>query len=186
MTTFFRYIHITKIITLEIIVLLFFLGIQVQVSAQPVIVVSPNGGENWEANSAQTIKWESTGISKVKIEYSLDNGLSWGIIAESIDASLGEYFWTTPDVKTPYVMIRVGDASNPFINDISNENFTIVIKEKNKQLNKSAQASGTTIKIMPLGDSITWGTNPSGTNSPGYRRQLNSLLTNAGFCRKSC
>ena len=181
MTTFFRYIHITKIITLKIIVLLFFLGIQVKVSAQPVIVVSPNGGENWEANSAQTIKWESTGISKVKIEYSLDNGLSWGIIAESIDASLGEYPWTTPDVKTPYVMIRVGDASNPFINDISNENFTIVIKEKNKQLNKSAQASGATIKIMPLGDSITWGTNPSGTNSPGYRRQLNSLLTNAGY-----
>ena len=34
---------------------------------------------------------------------------------------------------------------------------------------------------MPLGDSITWGTNPDNSNSSGYRRSLYLQLINAGY-----
>ena len=71
-----------------------------QVFAQSITITSPNGGENWEAKSVQLIKWQSENVNKVKLEYSLDNGLSWGIIVLSVDASLGEYSWVTADAKT--------------------------------------------------------------------------------------
>ncbi len=153
----------------------------IQALAQSITVISPNGGEKWEANSTQLIKWESKYIDKIKIEYSLDGGLSWGNIIPSIDASLGEYSWTVVKAQTPYVLIKISDTSNPFTFDISNENFSVDIKEKREQFNKITEITGDTIKIMPLGDSITWGTNPDELNSPGYRRLLDSLLTNAGY-----
>ena len=151
-----------------------------QTSSQTITVISPNGGENWQANSTQLIKWESKDVDKVKIEYSLDNGLSWEIIVQSVDAYLGEYSWVTADAKTPYVLIRISDVYNPIVYDLSDEDFALVFNEKNP-LNKSAQVSSTTIKIMPLGDSITWGTNPEDANSPGFRRSLNFQLSNAGY-----
>src|SRR3972149_4086898 len=75
-------------------------------------VTSPNGGESFEANSAQTITWQSNNIDKVKIDYSLDGGYSWIISEESIDASLGEYSWTVVDAQTPNFLVRVSNASN--------------------------------------------------------------------------
>jgi len=115
MTTFFRYIHITKIITLKIIVLLFFLGIQVQVSAQPVIVVSPNGGENWEAQESGTeqdlksitfvndkVGW-AVGNSGVII-HTEDGGSTWSAQRSNTNRSLNKIFslndkegWITGD-----------------------------------------------------------------------------------------
>ena len=151
-----------------------------QTSSQSITVISPNGGENWQANSSQLIKWESNDVDKVKIEYSLDNGLSWGIVAQPVDASLDEYTWIAADAKTPYVLIRISDVYNPFVYDVSDKSFALDFNEKSN-LNKSAQVSSTTIKIMPLGDSITWGTNPNAANSPGYRRSLYLQLTNAGY-----
>ena len=146
--------HILRKISLLILVTSF--GSFSQTSSQTITVTSPNGGESWQANSTQFIKWESKNIDKVKIEYSLDNGLSWGTIAESVDASLGQYAWTAADVKTPYVLIRISDVYNPSVYDVSDQDFTLNISEKNKGINKSAQLSSTPIKIMPLGDSITW------------------------------
>ena len=110
----------------------------------------------------------------------MDNGLSWGIVAQPVDASIGEYSWITADAKTPYVLIRISDVYNPFVYDVSDKSFALDFNERSN-LNKSAQVSSTTIKIMPLGDSITWGTNPDDANSPGYRRSLYSQLTNAGY-----
>lgn len=148
------------------------------VLGQSVTVVSPNGGENWDANSTQTIKWKCENLKEIKIEYSLDNGLSWGTIVQSVDALAGEYKWTAADVKTPYVLIKISDASNPMEYDISDKNFSLTITKEKERINKLA---GNPVRIMLLGDSITRGTNPDDYNSPGYRRILDSLLTNGGY-----
>ena len=173
-------INILKV-TIPCIIFLILVGSFAEVQAQSITVISPNGGENWGANSTQQIKWQSKVISKVKIEYSLDNGLSWGMITQSVDASLGEYSWTTADAKTPYVLVRISDASDPLIYDVSDKSFSLNIIEKSRQINQDTKISSSTIKLMPLGDSITWGTNPDNSNSAGYRRSLYSQLTNAGY-----
>lgn len=161
----------------KIFVLFLFVIFNMRVWSQFLTVISPNGNEEWKINSTQIIKWESESIKEVKLEYSLDGGLSWKIIVQLTDASLGEYSWLTADAQTPYVLIKISDASNPFIYDISNENFSIVKETSQENIEKIEFSS---IKIMPLGDSITWGTNPDDPNSPGYRRTLDSLLTNEG------
>ena len=151
-------------------------------------VISPNGGENWEANSTQIIRFESKGVDKIKIEYSLSGGLSGRLLVSSVDASSGEYLWTIPDAISNYGRIRISDASNPSIVDMSDNNFNIVktniaktSQNQISKLNKTTTADVTQVKIMPLGDSITYGVipswNPDNPIEVGYRGPLFSSLT---------
>ena len=80
------------------------------------------------------------------------------------------------------ILVRVSDIYNPLVYDVSNQDFSLNITE-NKNSRESVQTAtiGDTIKIMPLGDSITWGVTPNNSNSPGYRRTLDSLLRSSNY-----
>ena len=159
------------------------LGSFVKISAQTIIVSSPNGGENWEANSIQTISWTGAeSITNVKIEYSLSQGITWHEIISSVDASLEQYSWKVPNIQISDVLIRISDASNSSISDVSDKAFSVFKSEINKSqgMQKNTIAtSGTTIKIMPLGDSITEGV--ADPLEAGYRSKLFDLLYSAGY-----
>ena len=155
-----------------------------QVFAQSLTLLTPNGGESWEANSEHTILWQSNSITKVKIEYSFSGGMGWHTVAPSVDASLGFYHWIIPDVQIAETLIRISDVSNPLSFDISDNKFKILKGTKtNKpnQLNKTTQTTTSNpIKIMLLGDSITEGEGDD-TEQSGYRSRLFDLLENAGY-----
>ena len=142
-------------------------------------LISPNGGENWAANSTQTIKWNSDGVSKIKIEYSLSGGLDWSIIQPSIDASLSEYSWKVANAQTPYVLFRISDASNPAVFDIGDKEFSVYIQPVIKKLSglKKTESviSNNAVNIMPLGNSITWGVNPDECRK---MRDIGNFFTN--------
>lgn len=187
----FMKVNLFKIIYL---ILIYSLPILSQVKITPFMrITAPNGGEKWEANSTQTIAWQSSDIAKVKIEFSLNNGFSWHTIAPSIDAFLSKYSWTLPNSQTTEILIRVSDASNPLVYDISDKKLRIfkrTVINKSDYLNKAALASSTQVKIMPLGDSITdgegddpnWNTTADGYISVvGFREKLFNLLANAGY-----
>ncbi|MFB1481202.1 lamin tail domain-containing protein [Corallococcus sp. RDP092CA] len=89
-----------------------------------VTVLSPNGGESWVAGSSHTITWTASGISNVKVEYSL-NGSTWTTITSSTGASSGSVAWTVPSSATTSAWVRVSDASNASVNDLSNAAFAI-------------------------------------------------------------
>ncbi|MCZ7612671.1 MAG: T9SS type A sorting domain-containing protein [Ignavibacteriaceae bacterium] len=92
----------------------------------PLVTVNvPNGGENWIENSQHNITWSSQTIANVKIEYSTDNGTSWISIVASIPASGGSYNWTVPSTPSTQCLVRISDASNSAIYDLSNAPFTI-------------------------------------------------------------
>ena len=154
-----------------------------QVNSTPNLrITSPNGGEKWEASSTQTITWQSSGIAQVKIEYSFSGGMGWHTVTSSIDASLGQYSWVVPNVQIAEVLIKISNASNTSVFDVSDRLFSIFIqtssnKYKSKQM--SVQ-SGTPLKIMPLGDSITEGEGDD-PNYVGYRAELWHLLYTAGY-----
>ena len=152
-----------------------------QTASQTITIISPNGGENWQANSTQLIKWESKDVDNVEIEYSFNNGFSWRVITRSLDATTGEFLWNTPDLGSPYFLVRIRDKSKPNVYDVSNKNFTLTIKESNKRINKNAEVTTTTsdaIRIMPLGDSITEGY----PDDNGYRRYLyKKLVDTTGY-----
>jgi len=89
-------------------------------------ITAPNGGESWGAKSTQAITWTTKGtIANVKLEYSLDSGTTWSTITSSV-ANADSYSWALPDVQNTACRVRVSDASDPTVNALSAQNFSIV------------------------------------------------------------
>lgn len=76
--------------------------------APAIHVLSPNGGEEYHADSVVTISWTSVDFSgeNVAVEYSIDSGATWRGIA-SVDVGLGSVKWTVPDSVTARALVRV-------------------------------------------------------------------------------
>lgn len=91
----------------------------------PVHVVYPNGGETLRAGMTKNIIWESVLTGKVKLDYSTDNGTTWILVADSVNASALNYSWIVPNTPATGCKIRICDCSNPATNDISDLAFTI-------------------------------------------------------------
>ena len=89
-----------------------------------VTVTSPNGGESWAGGSAQNVTWTSSGVTNVKLEYTLD-GAAWSVITSSTAASAGSYAWTVPNSASTAARVRVSDAAAATVSDESNAAFTI-------------------------------------------------------------
>jgi hypothetical protein len=99
-----------------------------------VILITPNGGENWEIGSHHNITWQATTNNttldfnlKIKLEYSTTgkNG-TYTLIAENL-SNTGNYLWTVPDKQSDnaYIKITVTDNYNQSVSDISDRPFTI-------------------------------------------------------------
>jgi hypothetical protein len=93
---------------------------------QKITVTSPNGGENWNVGSTQNIIWTSNNVTNVKLEYTTDSGTSWSIIIASTPASVGSYPWIVPNVLSAQCKVRVSDASQSSIYDLSDSAFVIL------------------------------------------------------------
>lgn len=91
-----------------------------------IVVNSPNGGESWGVGTNHNITWSSSGVTNVKIEYSVNGGSTWNVIIGSISASNGYYNWPMPNNPSTNCYVRISDASNASINDMSNYDFTII------------------------------------------------------------
>lgn len=93
-----------------------------------VLMVKPNGAEIYSAGAAQEISWSALDYENsypVKLEYSLDRGKNYNIIADKISNS-GSYLWQIPLVaKTQKALIRVLDSNEASVNDVSDSVFTI-------------------------------------------------------------
>ncbi|MFA6473051.1 MAG: PQQ-binding-like beta-propeller repeat protein, partial [Candidatus Latescibacterota bacterium] len=88
-------------------------------------VSSPDGGQYWIAGESHTISWESLNINNVKIEYTTDNGMNWTTITESTPAATGSYTWKIPNIFSAQCLVRISDASDATVKDVSNDLFTI-------------------------------------------------------------
>jgi hypothetical protein len=90
-----------------------------------ITVTSPNGGEYWKNGEIKDITWTSTGgMVNVKVEKSTDGGSSWTPIWTSIPND-GSQPWGLSGMYSNQCRIRISDASNSAIYDVSNGNFTV-------------------------------------------------------------
>lgn len=88
-------------------------------------VLSPNGGEEWEAGSKQNITWSATAVSKVKIELTIDKGLTWTTLVDSIAG--GAYEWSlNENLNSTQCQVRISDSRDPGISDVSDAAFNII------------------------------------------------------------
>jgi hypothetical protein len=98
--------------------------------ATPVItLVAPNGGENYVANTKNTISWNCNYLSStnVKLEYSTNSGTTWTTIIASTptNATSGNYLWTVPNTPSTTCLIRASDFGNASTNSVCSAVFTI-------------------------------------------------------------
>ena len=96
-----------------------------------ITVNSPNTNVTWCSGTSQNITWTSQNVTNVKIDLSSDGGATFPTtIIASTSAASGSYTWNIPANQTSgsQYIIRVSDASNSSIFDVSNSSFTIAGK----------------------------------------------------------
>ncbi len=89
-------------------------------------ITNPNGGQSYVVSENVTIQWHAhSSVATVRLDYSTNNGISWNLIANGVQASDLEYIWNTPNVVTTEALIRIVNESDVDIYDQSNANFSI-------------------------------------------------------------
>jgi hypothetical protein len=86
---------------------------------------SPNGNEAWDVGSTQNITWSGVNITNVKLEYTIDAGVSWNLITSSTSALTGTEYWTIPNTPSTQCKVRISDANDGIPSDTSDASFTI-------------------------------------------------------------
>ena len=96
-----------------------------EIAAKILDVTAPNGGELWLDGYYHDITWNyMSGIANVKIEYSVDNGANWSPVINSTPCD-GTYNWLIPNKNSNQCLIKISDADDSAIFDISDDVFTI-------------------------------------------------------------
>ncbi|MFH1050030.1 MAG: T9SS type A sorting domain-containing protein [bacterium] len=91
-------------------------------------LTAPNGGEKIHANSIYNITWQSKYIDYVTLKYSIDGGINWITINESVPAGVGIYSWIVPNISSDNCKILIYNPGNTRKMDISNGSFIITDK----------------------------------------------------------
>jgi PKD repeat protein len=98
-------------------------------SISKVAVQSPNGGEtitsDWSGMAAFPVMWAAAGMENVKIDFSTDGGAIWSEVTVSSPAAAGSFSWILPGAPTASGLIRIANAANPQIFDISDASFNL-------------------------------------------------------------
>lgn len=96
------------------------------ITAPYIQVTLPNGGEIYQSGQNNVdIYWSSPGFwGNVNILFSDNNGTSWTTLASNI---MNYGFWTVnfPNVVSTQCLIKVEDANNPSLFDVSDAAFTL-------------------------------------------------------------
>ncbi|MBI3259340.1 MAG: immunoglobulin domain-containing protein [Ignavibacteriae bacterium] len=100
--------------------------VTITVAASSVTLNAPNGGETLCRGSQTNITWTSSISGNVKIEFTTD-GTNFTEIT-TVPASPASYAWTIPTTQATgsTYKIRISDATNATVNDMSNANFSIL------------------------------------------------------------
>ena len=99
-------------------------------------LISPNGGEEWNALSQQTIKFKKWGdlvnSSYLSLSYSVDDGNSYNYITQTSNDS--SYVWNVPDLNTTNNFVKIKIYREEY-SDESDNTFTIKDTLQSSQIN---------------------------------------------------
>ncbi len=95
----------------------------------PVTVLSPNGGEDWNEGKFYPIRWQTNdfyNITRIKLSYSIDNGVSYTIISDSTEND-GLFVWQVPGTPSTQALIKANAYASGVLvgEDISDDTFIV-------------------------------------------------------------
>ena len=88
-------------------------------------VLTPNGGELIDAGKQYDITWESDGVDRFSISFSVDGGITWNVIANNVDRSVSSYKWYPTNVSSSLCILRISDVNRDWLYDDSDGTFNI-------------------------------------------------------------
>lgn len=107
--------------------------------APELILTYPVGGEKFNTDTTEYIRWDYEGDAKAfTLEYSLDGGLTYQLIAKDIPSSARNFAWKVPAGIVANAKIRVIAGSKV---DVSKEVFNIIKEPENLVIAPSACAT---------------------------------------------
>ena len=169
----------------KIFAVLFLTSIAIIGQSRQIKVISPNGGENLHVNLWYGVAWVTKNVDRINIYYSTQNNSSWKLIAKNIDGKLGTYSWKVPPLPGAKIKIKIESSVNSLVFDES-DNFASVVKNNLSNIRKNNSGiSSQTLRIMPLGNSITYDNRVNDSRPTedrfGYRLQLYNDLSSYGY-----
>ncbi len=94
-----------------------------------ITLLSPYLDETLQAGTVWTIRWSSSEVSDVRIEYSYYAPIGWREITASVPAASGSYAWTVPESPSYTCRVRISDVAHPEISDEGDALFSILPSE---------------------------------------------------------
>lgn len=76
-------------------------------------MIYPNGAESFSPGNSEVITWNQLGATGTQtLEYSLDNGATWVLIANNIASSATRFTWSVPlGINTAQALVRITNGS---------------------------------------------------------------------------
>ena len=150
----------------------------VAVQSSTITVTRPNGGESWVAGSAHDITWSSTGtVANVKIEYSTNGGAAFITITASTPND-GTHPWTLPSAVSSRSLVRISNAANAAVNDMSDGLFSIVSMTSQRLTWTAGYSGAPAIAVGTSGKlHAVWHDYAPGNSEIYYRRSTNGGIS---------
>lgn len=92
-------------------------------------VDAPNGGEMSPYGKYRFFLWSAIGVKAVNIEFSIDGGTTWMMVAEQVNAGNGNVRWMLPRIASETCLMRVTDALGSGLTDTSDGYFTTYLQK---------------------------------------------------------
>ncbi|MEI6697146.1 MAG: T9SS type A sorting domain-containing protein, partial [Bacteroidota bacterium] len=141
-----------------------------------ITVLSPNGGESINSCSPYNISWTVNGTFQTyTIEYSINGGSSWNNIVSNYSTTNGLYAWNIPNINATNCLVRVKDAANNALYDMSDASFNIL-----QTISANITASGPTTFCTGSYVTLTSNSTSGNTWSPGGETTQSIHVINSG------
>jgi hypothetical protein len=156
------------------------------VNTQALSVISPNGGEAWEAGSVHDITWTSQNVAVARVEYRRTLTDPWQLVAD-VPGYQNSYAWTVPLDATTTAKVRVRDMWDSAPTDSSNLGFTISVVPElvadpvpvDLFLTLTGSTTGSPLHVANAGTSLLQVTSIT-SNNPRFWTGRHSLAIAAG------
>lgn len=116
-------------------------------------LVTPNGGQVFNAGTTQNITWTAQHTDTLIIEYKVSPTSAWVLITDTVPAGRGMFPWLIPNLETTTATIRLTEKGNTANADSSNAYFRI---NPIRSLVLTAPNGGEILTPGSSGDFITW------------------------------
>lgn len=148
-------------------------------------LIAPNGGQQWQYGTSQSVAWSATSLDSVVLEYRVSPDSIWRMLAGPLGAGTSPRAWIIPDAPTSTASVRVRDKANAF-SDISAAFFSILVPRfaatpavmDMGSVDLSQGATGVftldNVGTAPLGISLV------SSNNPRFAPSRTSLVVAAG------